>query len=134
MKLTRYPEMPSLVAVLIAGLSAILIVLLLDILLGTWLPLPNAVVVDRVYQPRSTTYGTGTVVAANGQVQTITTVNTEPEKWTVILDAGGAVGSASADPFVWAACEKGCRVQAQWMRGGLTGLSYTWRVVSVNNE
>lgn len=77
-----------------------------------------AVVVDRAYHPSQTSVGFGT--SSSGQ--SVTTVSTTDEKYTVIFRVGDDVRSVTVEPSYWAACKPGDHATL----GYRSGLFLSW--------
>lgn len=99
-----------------------------DYAAGEWQPAASAVVIERTHKDASTQVGTGVATGANGNVAMVVTSSYKPEKWSVVIRVGGKVVSADAAPSIWAECESGKVVNAQWMRGRWSGKNHGWRI------
>jgi hypothetical protein len=85
-------------------------------------------VIDKFYSASSTSVGTGVAVGSNGRMVPVTTVESGPEKYTVIVQIGSEVVSAHSTPNRWAALNKGDQTGVIKLTGHLFGSTVGYHI------
>lgn len=86
----------------------------------------EATVVGKVYTPRTTSYGTGLGTDSKGGTVVVSTSETTPEKWVILVNHKSKVFSVQSSPSAWATAENGNIVNIQPRLGLMSGICYGW--------
>jgi len=90
----------------------------------------TATVIDKKYSAESTSVGTGTAVTSGGHVGVVTTVNTEPEKFLLIVkNESGKIYTADCSPELYYQKEIGNKIDCSFSIGRITGMC--WAIYGV---
>lgn len=112
------------------GLALVVVLLVvfgIDIGTADEVRIGTGTVVEKVYTPSSTRIGHGTTIDSKGNPGTVTTVDTEPERWTVIVSFEGGTFSNRVDAAQWATFERGDTCDVFEKRGRMANYGYVVR-------
>jgi len=113
---------------LLVGLGVATVLLLIgltiDLVSGHYITV-SGTVIARSYTPSETHTGSG--ISSNGQM--VTTTDTTPERWTVIVMIEGKPIPCKAEPDVWAKCKEDRPVTIRILIGGMTGSKHGHEVI-----
>ena len=90
----------------------------------------SAIVMDKHYKAESTKIGTDVVTTSNGGTGIVTTTETEPEEFLVMVkNNNGKILTAKCEPEIYYSKEKGQRIECYWSKGLFSG--WQWSVHGV---